>query len=245
MEVSEERVEHMPIQIHQGNTAPPTVANITIVIDVIRAFTVAHYAFLKGVKRIILAKDVEQAFQLKMKNPDFLLAGEVNGLPIKGFDLDNSPYNMRSKNVAGKTLIQKTTNGVQATLQCLSSDHVFVTGYTNAKTTSQFIKHKFAKDQRKSINIIASHPSGDDDFACAQYIKSILENANAISSKEVAKRIKHSHVAKKFFDKSNPNFIPEDMECCMIELDTGFVMKVRNNDKIPMIERVNVCKKMS
>src|SRR5699024_1798262 len=107
--------------------------------------------------------------------------------------------------------------GVQATLQCLSSDHVFVTGYTNAKTTSQFIKHKFAKDQRKSINIIASHPSGDDDFACAQYIKSILENANAISSKEVAKRIKHSHVAKKFFDKSNPNFIPEDMECCMIE----------------------------
>lgn len=128
----------MPIQIHQGNTAPPTVANITIVIDVIRAFTVAHYAFLKGVKRIILAKDVEQAFQLKMKNPDFLLAGEVNGLPIKGFDLDNSPYNMRSKNVAGKTLIQKTTNGVQATLQCLSSDHVFVTGYTNAKTTSQY-----------------------------------------------------------------------------------------------------------
>lgn len=107
------------------------------------------------------------------------------------------------------------------------------------------IKHKFAKDQRKSINIIASHPSGDDDLACAQYIKSILENANAISSKEVAKRIKHSHVAKKFFDKSNPNFIPEDMECCMIELDTGFVMKVRNNDKIPMIEKVNVCKKMS
>src|SRR5699024_3692237 len=145
----------------------------------------------------------------------------------------------------GKTLIQKTTNGVQATLQCLSSDHVFVTGYTNAKTTSQFIKHKFARDQRKSINIIASHPSGDDDLACAQHIKRILKDANALSSNEVAKRIKHPPVAKKFFDKSNPNFIPEDRECCMIELDTGFVMKVSNNDKIPMIERVNVCKKMS
>src|SRR5699024_12310983 len=110
------------------------------------------------------------------------------------------------------------------------------------KTTSQFIKHKFARDQRKSINIIASHPSGDDDLACAQYIKSILEDANAISSKEVAKRMQHSHVAKKFFDKSNPNFIPEDRECCMIELDTGFVMKVRNNDKIPIIERIIVSK---
>src|SRR5699024_11960730 len=99
---------------------------------------------------------------------------------IRGFYLDNSHYNITSKNVAVKTLIQKTTNGIQATLQCLSSDHVFVTGYTNAKTTSQFIKHKFARDQRKSINIIASHPSGDDDLACAQYIKSILEDANAI-----------------------------------------------------------------
>lgn len=235
----------MHIQIYQGNTAPPTAANITIVIDVIRTFTIAHYAFLKGVKRIILAKNLEQAFQLKMKNPDFLLAGEINGLPIKGFDLDNSPYNIKSITLTGKTLIQKTTNGVKATLHCLSSDHVFVTGYAHAKTTAKFIKNKFAKDREKSINIIASHPSGDDDLACAEYIKSILEDSNTISSKKVAERIKHSHVAEKFFDENNSYFNRVDIEYCMIELDTGFVMKVRKNAKIPMIERVNVCKKKS
>lgn len=235
----------MHIHIYQGNTPPPTVAKITIVIDVIRAFTVAHYAFLNGAKRIILAKNVKQAFHFKMKNPDFLLAGEVNGLPIKGFDLDNSPYNMRVKNLAGKTLIQKTTNGVQATLNCLSSDHVFVTGYSNAKSIATYIKNKFTTDQQKSINIIASHPSGDDDLACAEYIKSILEDSNTLTTKEVSERIKHSHVANKFFDENNSYFIREDIEYCMKELDTGFVMKVRKNTKIPMIERINACQEKS
>ncbi len=235
----------MHIHIYQGNSSPPTVTKITIVIDVIRAFTVAHYAFLNGAKRIILAENVKQAFQLKRKNPDFLLAGEINGLPIEGFDLDNSPYKIRSKDLAGKTLIQKTTNGVRATLNCLSSDHTFVTGYSNAKTTAKYIKNNFTTDQQKSINIIASHPSGDDDLACAEYIKSILEDSNTFTTKEVAERIKHSHVADKFFDENNSYFIREDIEYCTKELEAGFVMKVRKNTKIPMIERINACQKKS
>ncbi|MFD2046517.1 2-phosphosulfolactate phosphatase [Ornithinibacillus salinisoli] len=232
----------MDVQIYQGRNAINRPANITIVIDVLRAFTVAHYAFLRGVQRILLAETVEQAFQIKEKNPSFLLAGEVDGIAIKGFDLDNSPYLIQQKKLSGKTLVQKTTNGVRATLNCLASDHVYVTGFTNARNTAEFIRENLINGDKDVVHIIASHPSGDDDYACAEYMKHILEDADVrISVHEVKERIKNSHVAKKFFDENNPDFRREDVLHCLVELNTNFIMKVDNSGEIPMIERVQVC----
>jgi 2-phosphosulfolactate phosphatase len=228
----------MQISIHQGRTPPTAAADITIVIDVIRAFTVAHYAFRQGVSRIYLVKTANQAFSIKKRNPEYLLAGETDGLAIEGFDFGNSPYHLQQQNLDGKTLVQKTTNGVQAALNSLSSNHVFVTGFTNARRTAEFIREKMADDKEKTVHIMASHPSGDDDLACAAYIKSILENANSISGQAVKERIKHSQTAEKFFDKDNTAFIHEDIDHCIRELDTDFVMKVNKNTEIPMIERV-------
>ncbi|MRH43846.1 2-phosphosulfolactate phosphatase [Aquibacillus halophilus] len=227
----------MKINIYQGRTVPPTVADTTIVIDVIRAFTVAHYAFLQGVSRILLAETVEQAFQIKKEHPEYLLAGEVAGLAIKGFDLDNSPYHIQEKNLTGKVLVQKTTNGVRATLNCLKSDSVFVTGFTNARNTAEFVKERITGEE-ETINIIASHPSGDDDLACAEYIKSLIEDSSSISAREVVDRIKQSHVAAKFYDRENKAFQYEDIFQCIRELNTDFVMKVDHASKIPTIERV-------
>lgn len=227
----------MDINIYQGSSSPERVADVTVVIDVIRAFTVAHYAFIQGVKKILLAETVEEALKMKGKNSKYLLAGEVNGLPIEGFDLDNSPYHLKQKNLAGKTLVQKTTNGVRATLNCLSSQHVFVTGFTNARTTSEFIKTYYS-NEIKSVNIVASHPTGDDDLACAEYIKSLLKGDESISAGEVIQRIKQSHVAAKFFDENNPAFVLEDIFECTRELDTNFVMKINRTGKTPTIERV-------
>jgi 2-phosphosulfolactate phosphatase len=230
----------MSINIYQGRTAPPIVANITIVIDVIRAFTVAHYAFLQGISRILLAETMEQAFRLKKENPEYLLAGEVEGVAIKGFDLDNSPYHIQQKSLEGKTLVQKTTNGVRATLSCLSSEHIFVTGFSNARKTAAFVRNRILDEKEEVVNIIASHPYGDDDLACAEYIKSILKDSNSISAQEVTERIKYAHVAEKFFDENNRAFLREDVFHCIKELNTNFVMKVNKDSKIPMIERVNV-----
>ncbi|MGG4094504.1 2-phosphosulfolactate phosphatase [Paenibacillus lautus] len=231
----------MPIQIIQGHHHTLEASHINVVIDVIRAFTVAHYAFINGVQGIILAGTLDDALRLKKIDPDFLLAGEIQGLPIPGFELDNSPVRLHNLDLRKKFLIQKTTNGVTATLNALSTEHLFVTGFTNAKTTAEFIKRNLLKkDDDMIINLIASHPSGDDDLACAQYISEILQDTNRISAEETIERIRKSKAAEKFYDNEKPEFLQEDISFCIQELPSDFVMKVNLNKSNPLIERFQV-----
>ncbi|MGY5386663.1 2-phosphosulfolactate phosphatase [Bacillus spizizenii] len=226
----------MTITIYQGHHHSLAPADINIVIDVIRAFTVAHYAFIGGAKEILLVGTAEEAFALKETYPDYVLTGEEKGVGISGFDLDNSPKRMAMQDMADKRLIQKTTNGVTAALGALKAKHLFVTGFSNAKTTAEYVKTLAVKDC--VLNIVASHPSGDDDMACAEYIKGIIEGTNAVTAAGVIERIKRSSVAEKFFDRSQPLFDPEDISYCTKELTGDFVMKVKQEREVPTIERV-------
>ncbi|PJH95026.1 2-phosphosulfolactate phosphatase [Bacillus sp. SN1] len=228
----------MPITIYQGHHHSLAPADINIVIDVIRAFTVAHYAFIGGAKEILLAGTAEEAFALKETYPDYVLTGEEKGVGISGFDLDNSPKRMAMQGMADKRLIQKTTNGVTAALGALNAKLLFVTGFSNARTTAEHVKTLAAKDC--VMNIVASHPSGDDDMACAEYIKDIIEGTNAVTSAETIERIKGSSVAEKFFDRCQPLFDPEDIAYCTKELTGDFVMKVKQEREVPTIERVMI-----
>ncbi|WP_339267143.1 2-phosphosulfolactate phosphatase [Paenibacillus sp. FSL K6-1330] len=230
----------MPIRIIQGHHHTLEASHINVVIDVIRAFTVAHYAFINGVQGIILAGTLDDALRLKKIDPDFLLAGEIQGLPIPGFELDNSPVRLHNLDLREKFLIQKTTNGVTATLNALSTEHLFVTGFTNARTTAEFIKRNLLKEDNMMINLIASHPSGDDDLACAQYISEILQDTNRISAEETIERIRKSEAVEKFYDNEKPEFLQEDISFCIQELPSDFVMKVNLNKSNPLIERFQV-----
>jgi 2-phosphosulfolactate phosphatase len=230
----------MGLKIYQGNDLQLEPSVITIVIDVIRAFTVAHYAFINGARKIFLVSTVEEAFRMKERFPDYLLAGEVKGFPIPGFDLDNSPTRVSSSDVKEKILVQKTTNGVKATLNSLGSEHLFVTGFSNAKTTALYIKKLIQHSKDLTINIIASHPTGDDDLACAQYIKGLIDGTELLTKKDVIDRIGKSHVAEKFLDKNQPEFDPIDLTYCVTELEGDFVMKVNKEQEVPVIERVPI-----
>ncbi len=86
---------------------------VVIVIDVIRAFTVAGYAFAGGAKRMWLVRKVDEALALREREPDALLVGEVVGRLIEGFDLNNSPSRMVAANVRDRLLIQRTGAGTQ------------------------------------------------------------------------------------------------------------------------------------
>ena len=87
----------------------------------------------------------------------------------------------------------------------------------------------------ETINIIASNPTGDEDFACAEYIEDLILDSRLMDIEQIKSRIINSHAARKFFDKNNTAFNADDIHMCIKEIDTSFVMQVDATSADPAI----------
>jgi 2-phosphosulfolactate phosphatase len=205
----------MNVHIHQGHRPDLKQAEVYVVIDVIRAFTTAWIAFARGVREILLVREIDEAFALRRHYPDYLLVGERKALKIEGFDLGNSPWEMSRADVARRGLIFTTTNGVTATLhalaQCAPSGAVFATGYLGAAQTVAAIETLATGRRDLRVNLIASHPTGDEDLACAEWMRARLHGEDADEAAVVA-RILASEAAAKFLDPARPEYDARDMD---------------------------------
>jgi hypothetical protein len=84
------------------------------VIDVLRSFTTAAYAFAAGASTIYPVETIAGAFRLLRRCRTLLTTGAVGGGdPIPGFDFGNSPLALQGANLAGRPLIQTTAAGVR------------------------------------------------------------------------------------------------------------------------------------
>ncbi|MDP3702197.1 MAG: 2-phosphosulfolactate phosphatase [Hylemonella sp.] len=223
------------VRVIQGVDQGLPPSDINIVIDVIRAFTVAHLAFVRGTREILLVNSVEEAMALKAQQPGYLLAGEIRGLPIPGFDLDNSPYRVSLAELQGRTLVQKTTHGVTATLAALDARYVLVTGFSNASSTARFARGLVEGTGFRRINVIASHGQDDDDLACAELIRDRILNIGAVDPDSVIERIRASRPAAKFLTGQPNGFEPRDLDFCVRAYDSDFVMQVDSGSAPPRI----------
>ena len=230
----------LDLHIIQGTAGKYPPAQINIIIDVIRAFTVSHLAFMRGAREIFLVNTVEEALALKALNPGYLLAGEVAGLPIAGFDLDNSPHTFSLADVDNRSLVQKTTNGVKGTLLALDAELILVTGFSNARKTAHYARQMAEGHAGCRVNVVATHPSGDDDLACAHFIQSQMRGDGLVGVEAVQQRINTSRAAGKFFDPAQPEFNEKDMPFCTREVDCNFVMQVDKRLPLPRIVKFQV-----
>src|SRR5688572_24084000 len=89
------------------------VTGPVVVIDVIRAFTTAAYAFGAGAEAIYLVATVEEALAFTHAHPHVLAMGEERGRRIEGFTFSNSPVEVSRADLRGRTLVQRTSAGTQ------------------------------------------------------------------------------------------------------------------------------------
>jgi len=78
---------------------------LTVIIDVFRAFSTECFVFQNGAKYIIPVLTLEEAYELKRQNSDYVLMGERGGVRPEGFDYGNSPTEILSTYPAQPTPI--------------------------------------------------------------------------------------------------------------------------------------------
>jgi 2-phosphosulfolactate phosphatase len=170
---------------------------IVIVIDVIRAFTVAAYAFAGGASRLWLVRTTEEAFALREREPGALLAGEIGGRLIPGFDLNNSPSLMAASDVRGRLIIQRTGAGTQGAVRAQHASHLLICSLVNARATARYAR-ELAMATQQPITLLPTEEGlpealksrAGEDTICADYLEALLreeEKASVLLAENLAR----------------------------------------------------------
>jgi 2-phosphosulfolactate phosphatase len=200
-----------------------------VVIDVLRAFTTAAYAFDLGAFEIILVSGIDEAFALRHRFPDALLIGEVDGFPVEGFDLGNSPSHLVNADLQDRRLIHRSTAGTQGVVRSANANNILATGLCCARATSQ----RVLSIGPGSVTLIQTGllPGGwgDEDTACADLLEGLL-TGDPPSVGAIINRVRASKAGQKFFDPVHAVFPASDLDLA-VDIDRfDFAMEVAKKD---------------
>lgn len=210
---------------------------LVVVIDVIRAFTTAAFAFAAGAEKMILTGEIEEAQQLHHRFPEALLAGEQQGILIPGFHLGNSPVEMSSASVKGKTIIFRTSSGTQGVVRSTQADKILVSSFVVAEATLKRIQH--LRPEKVSFVITGTKRGGYEDLALADYLeKTLLEGR--INPEPYIERVKLSPTGLAFSSGEFPHFQKHDLDATC-EIDKfPFALEVFKENGLHILRPVNI-----
>ncbi|WP_329276636.1 2-phosphosulfolactate phosphatase [Streptomyces sp. NBC_01451] len=204
--------------------------SVAVVIDVMRAFTVAAWVFAQGAEKIVLAESLDDALALRAAHPDWTALKD--GPPAPGFDMVNSPGMLRSVNLRGRTVVQKTTAGTVGALAVKDAPLVLCAGFVVAEATARLLRAR-ASD---SVTFVVTGEDGqaDEDLACAQYIARRATGA-ATDPAEFLHRAAESRAATELTEGVRQGVHPDDVALCL-ELDRfPFAMTASPEDSLMVL----------
>ncbi|MFB7652520.1 MULTISPECIES: 2-phosphosulfolactate phosphatase [unclassified Streptomyces] len=216
------------------------VPRVAVVIDVMRAFTVAAWAFSRGVERIVLASTEREALELKESRPGWLALKD--GAPAAGFDAVNSPGLLRSADFAGRTLVQKTTAGTVGALAVADAPLVLCASFVVAGPTARFLRSQEAGP----VTFVVTGEDGraDEDLACAEYIGRCVDgggiDGGGVDAAPYVHRARNSRAAAELAGGLRSGFHPDDVGLCL-EVDRfPFAMVARQEGPLTVLRPVAV-----
>ncbi|MBL8098766.1 MAG: 2-phosphosulfolactate phosphatase [Anaerolineales bacterium] len=207
-----------------------TTTGIVLVIDVLRAFSTAAYAFSRGAKEIYLVSGVQEALDLKSKTKNAKAMGEVGGLPPEGFDFGNSPTRILEHDLTGITLIQRTGAGTQGAVRCKNAEVMLATSFVVAQATINYV----LKLKPNEITfVITGGMSNDEDVSCAEFLEKQFTNQE-VEAQHFIKRVYDSRDALEHMP-DHPQFPKADLDYCSRINYFDFAMPItRKNDLLVM-----------
>jgi 2-phosphosulfolactate phosphatase len=110
-----------------------------VVVDVIRAFSTAAYAFSAGARHIYLVAAVDDALAFKAAHPGSVAMGEDHGLMPDGFDLPNSPVLAAAADLAGRVVVQRTSAGTRGVVAAGRATRLWCANLVCASATARAV----------------------------------------------------------------------------------------------------------
>ncbi|MEU9700553.1 2-phosphosulfolactate phosphatase [Streptomyces sp. NPDC047981] len=186
------------------------VPSVAVVVDVMRAFTVAAWAFAQGAEKIVLAGSPAEALALKDDHPDWVAIKD--GPPAPGFDTVNSPGLLRSMDLGGRTVVQKTTAGTVGALAVKDAPLVLCASFVVAEATARVLRTRAGG----SVTFVVTGEDGqaEEDLACAQYIARRATGAGTDAAGFV-RRAAESRAAAELTNGVRQGVHPDDVALCL------------------------------
>ena len=229
----------MNIQILQLREGAKAAKGLTVIIDVFRAFSTACYAFNAGANKIYPIGDINLAYQLKKKNPGYILVGERNEQKPEGFDFGNSPSQLLNGDLTGKTIAHTTSSGTQGIANATKADEIITGSFVNAAAIVRYVQQK----QPEVVSLVCmgyacEYPT-DEDTLCAEFIKNELE-CKSNNFDEMIEIMRNGSGAR-FFDSEKQSWSPQkDFELCLDLNRFNFVLKVEMEGELNYLRRINI-----
>jgi 2-phosphosulfolactate phosphatase len=191
----------------------PSATGLVVVIDVIRAFTNAAFAFSRGAREIYPVSTVEEALHFKAQIPNARACGEVGGLPPEGFDFGNSPTQTRTIDLDGCVLVQRTGAGTQGIVRSIRADIMLAASLVVANATVAHIRNLGPDRVTFVITGQFEEGRGDEDVACAEYLEALLRGQKPDPAAYID-RVYKSRDALFHLDPNRPEFPRSDLDHC-------------------------------
>ena len=229
----------MKIEILQLLEGAQKAKGLTVIIDVFRAFSTACYAFENGASTIIPVGDIDQAYSLKKKHPEFLLMGERFERKPEGFDFGNSPTHLLNVDLSGKTIVHTTSSGTQGIANAANADEIITGSFVNASAIRKYIQIKDPGHvSLVCMGYSCQYPTDEDTFL-AEYIKDKLE-ARETNFTAMVDKLRNGSGAR-LFEPENQEWSPSsDFDLCLSLSRFNFILRVEREGELNYLRKIEL-----
>lgn len=221
------------VRVSSGRLVPaweaPDAVGAVVVVDVLRAFTTAAYAFAAGARRIWLVESVDEALAMKAGHPGMLAMGEDRGRRVRGFDFSNSPAEVAAADLGGRELVQRTSAGTRGVVAASSAARRWCTGLVCASATAAAVTASGLGDPTYVISGWRDDERpGEDDRETALLIERV-RTGEAIRARETAVAVAGTREAAVTLGLGPGHVDPRDIELATCVDAFDFAMEARRS----------------
>jgi 2-phosphosulfolactate phosphatase len=224
----------MEIRIESLLEGARRASGAVAVIDVFRAFTTAAVALANGASRIIMVGAVEEALALREHGLGQICMGEVGGHAPPGFNFGNSPHELSQADVAGKTIIQRTSAGTQGIVAAAGQAESL---YAAALVTASATARALCSGAPERVTLVAmgnrTVVRTDEDELCAIHLRNLLEDRRG-DAEAVRRVILAGGEIGDYADPARSHLHPRDIDIALDVDRYDFAVRVRVEDGRPV-----------